>query len=508
MLRSSDLVTWQYIGDVFSSRPSWVAPDAGLWSPDIVFRNGLYYLYYAASDTVLPGGGSAIGVATAASPLGPWSDAGSPVVEPHAASCCAGSQRWAFGPEVVQDGGSRYIFYGSYFGGVSARRLAADGLSSDPATEVQITIPNKYEEARVIRHNGLWYLLVSATNCCNGPLTGYSVFAGRSANVLGPYVDRAGASLLAGQTGGTPVISMNGNRWVGAGAPTTFTDFAGQDWMLYAAVDRGDPYFSGEVGFTKHPLLLDPLDWSNGWPSVRGGFWASDDRQRVPAAQPGDSAGYRPRFAPADRPGLPIPAASDEFDGITLNSQWTWVRPPNPATYSVGGGSLQWATQAADLYADSNNASVLTEPAPPGDFVVDAKLSLDLPPEGCCFNYVQAGVVLYGDDDNYVKLSENAIWETRQTEFAKEIAPVAAGYPRYGNTVVGAPGYVVYLRIVHRSRTGVDLNTAYTSTDGTTWTRGGTWTHTLGSSARIGLVAMGGSGFTASFDYVRVATLG
>jgi arabinan endo-1,5-alpha-L-arabinosidase len=34
--------------------------------------------------------------------------------------------------------------------------------------------------------------------------------------------------------------------------------------------------------------------------------------------------------------------------------------------------------------------------------------------------------------------------------------------------------------------------------------RGGVWTHTLGSGARIGLVSMGGSGFTAEFDYVRV----
>jgi arabinan endo-1,5-alpha-L-arabinosidase len=34
--------------------------------------------------------------------------------------------------------------------------------------------------------------------------------------------------------------------------------------------------------------------------------------------------------------------------------------------------------------------------------------------------------------------------------------------------------------------------------------RGGTWVHELGSNARIGLVSMGGSGFIANFDYVRV----
>ncbi len=42
----------------------------------------------------------------------------------------------------------------------------------------------------------------------------------------------------------------------------------------------------------------------------------------------------------------------------------------------------------------------------------------------------------------------------------------------------------------------------YTSRDGTTWVRGGTWTHDLGD-ASIGLVSMGGAGFTAEFGYLR-----
>ena len=37
--------------------------------------------------------------------------------------------------------------------------------------------------------------------------------------------------------------------------------------------------------------------------------------------------------------------------------------------------------------------------------------------------------------------------------------------------------------------------------------RGGVWTHNLGRDARIGLVSMGGSGFVANFDYVRVYRL-
>src|SRR5215211_8561863 len=507
MLRSLDLVNWSYQGDAFSTKPAWVASDAGLWAPEIKFFNSHYYLYYTASNTALPGGGSAIGVATSRSPLGPWVDSGAPAVEPHGADCCGpDSRRWVFDPDVVKDNGQMYVFYGSYFGGISARKLSADGLHSDPASQVLIAIANRYEGTELVKHGNYWYLFASATNCCNGPLTGYSVFVGRSKNVLGPYVDREGASLLAGRVGGTPVISMNGNRWVGTGHNSVFEDLNGQFWTVYHAVDRNDPYFGSAIGFTKRPVLMDRLDWVNDWPTVRGGLWASDSAQPVPAAQPNMKTKYPLQTVTTDQPGELIASLSDEFNGA-LGPQWSWVREPASAGYAVSGETFDFYTQPADLFEDSNNASVLLEAAPSENYIVEAKVKLNLPPEGCCFNYVQAGLVIYGDDDNFIKLVEVSIWETRQTEFAKEVFPVPDGYPRYGNTVVGPPAEWVYLRIVKRNHAGEERYTAYTSLDGVTWVRGGTWTHELGSDASIGLVSMGGSGFTANFDYVRVYKL-
>jgi arabinan endo-1,5-alpha-L-arabinosidase len=300
---------------------------------------------------------------------------------------------------------------------------------------------------------------------------------------------------------------MNGNRWVGTGHNTVFKDFDGQWWTIYHAVDANDPYFEGALGFTKRPALLDPLDWVNGWPTVRGGLWASDRPQPAPAAQPGERTNYQPHLAQPDLPGRLIAPLSDEFNAGSLNPQWSWVRPPAAGTYGLESGTFRFDTQAADLFVDSNNASVLIEPAPNGNYMVEAKLKLNLPPEGCCFNYVQAGLVIYGGDDNFIKLAHVSIWETRQTEFAKEEFPVPGGYPRYGNTVVGPPGDWTWLRIAKRTHSGQEYYTAYTSNDGRHWVRGGTWTHNLGSSAKIGLVAMGGAGFTANFDYVRVYTV-
>ncbi|HEX5838508.1 MAG TPA: family 43 glycosylhydrolase [Anaerolineales bacterium] len=508
MLSSTDLVNWTYEGDAFPARPGWVADDAGMWAPEIQFFNGQYYLYYAASWTDLPGGGSAIGVATSPSPLGPWTDSGTPAVEPHGADCCGpDSRRWVFDPDVVQDEGQLYIFYGSYFGGISVRELSADGLHSDPDSQKLIAIANRYEGAEVVKHGDYWYLFASATDCCRGPLTAYSVFAGRSTNILGPYVDRDGASFLEGRVGGTPVISMNGNRWVGTGHNSVFEDANGVWWTVYHAVDRHDPYFEGAVGFTKRPVLLDRLDWIDGWPTVRGGLWASDSSELAPAAQPGELIKYKVKSPPRDQPRSLITSLSDEFNG-TLGSQWTWVREPAAEGYAISSESFDFRTQPADLHEGSNNASILTEMAPVNNYIVETRVRLNLPAEGCCFNFVQAGLVVFGDDDNYVKLVHVSIWETRQTEFAKELFPVPAGYPRYGNTVVSAPGEWTWLRIVKRTQQkGEELYTAYTSRDGTNWTRGGTWTHQLGSNARIGLVSMGGPGFTANFDYVRVYVL-
>lgn len=508
MLQSTDLVNWTYMGDAFSTKPSWVAPDAGLWAPEIQYFNNQYYLYYTASNTVLPGGGSAIGVATSSSPLGPWIDSGAPVVEPHPSPCCPDSRRWVFDPDVIEANGQRYIFYGSYFGGISARTLSPDGLSSNPASQTQIAIANRYEGSEVVYRNGYYYLFASATNCCNGPLTGYSVFVGRSQNVLGPYIDKQGASFLEGRVGGTPVLSMNGNRWMGTGHQAIFKDYDGQYWTVYHAVDRDDPYFEGAVGFTKRPVLLDPLDWKNGWPTVRAGNWASDNRMPAPAAQPGERTRYRPDPPRELRLGDRINSLSDEFNSNTLNPRWTWVRQPATGTYGLEAGTFRFDTQAGDLFEGSNNASVLTEATPRntprGDYVVETKVKLNVPAEGCCFNYVQAGLVIYGDDDNFIKLVNASIWETRQTEFAKELFPVPAGYPRYGNTVVGPPGEWTYLRIAKTKERGQEMYTAYTSRDGQLWVRGGTYTHELGRDARIGLVSMGGSGFVANFDYVRV----
>ena len=525
MMRSRDLVNWKYVGDALPTPPSWAETGAGLWAPDVVYSKAYdrYYLTYVVTNVDESVSGepnctsdSAIGVAWSDSPIGPWHTSETPVVPPRRGGDGC-NFLWTYDPDVLGDtiGANGILYYGSYYGGIYGTHVSVGARTIKmTGAPVQISVGDRYEGTNVIRRGDWYYFFGSATNCCKGPLTGYSVFVGRSQTPLGPYVDREGNSLLASRVGGTPVLSMNGNRWVGTGHNSVFRDFDGQWWTIYHAVDRHDPYFRSEPGFTKRPALLDPVDWFNGWPTVRANRWASDKRMPAPAAQPGEESLYRPDVLGKDRMAHPLFRLSDNFKSGTMGRLWRWVRKPAADQYEFGNERFKLITQRADLYEGSNTASVLHEPTPNRDYMVQTKVKLPVPPDGSVHNYVQAGLVIYDGDDKFIKLVHVSIWGTRQTEFAKEVPPGREGYPRYGNTVIGPPDDWTYLRIVkrHTERPNgkiVEFYTGYTSQDGDRWVRGGTWTHNLGGDARIGLVSMGAGPapeeqYLAEFEYVRV----
>ncbi|MEO7069942.1 MAG: family 43 glycosylhydrolase, partial [Nostocoides sp.] len=244
--RSRDLVTWSHVGDAFTglTLPAWAAANASIWAPDVRFVEGQYRMYYVVTETTVTTepDDNAIGMATAPSPAGPWTDSGDPVVGPHRGGEVGdGNFTWTFDPSVVTDvDGSQWLFYGSYYGGVHVTRLSADGRHAT-GTSRMVAIDNKFEGAYPVHRDGYWYLFASTANCCAGPTTGYSVQVGRSRTLEGPYVDREGVPLTASRAGGTPVLTQNGNQWVGAGHNAIATDLSGQDWMVYHAIDRADP---------------------------------------------------------------------------------------------------------------------------------------------------------------------------------------------------------------------------------------------------------------------------
>lgn len=122
-----------------------------------------------------------------------------------------------------------------------------------------------------------------------------------------------------------------------------------------------------------------------------------------------------------------------------------------------------------------------------------------------------SGLLIYGDDNNFVRLDLFNDNDTRQVEFIKAQSPQASGYPTWGATNVGAASInaqvSVWLRIARRNVNGAEHYTAYSSNDGTTWIQGGTWVHQLGSNERICLYAGNRTGYTGTFHYVHVSTV-
>ncbi|AGZ46186.1 family 43 glycosylhydrolase [Actinoplanes friuliensis] len=274
--RSSDLTSWTYLGDAFTAgqRPAFAAENAVFWAPDVRRSGDHWIMYVTVTETTVAPGASAIGAATAPTPAGPWTFADEPVVAPRPSG--DGGWLWTFDPaQLTTPDGRQYLYYGSYFGGIWVSELSADGLRIT-GTPTRVAIDNKFEGAYVVRRDGWYYLFASSANCCAGPTTGYSVSAGRSRSPRGPFTDRDGLRLDVSRAGGTPVIAPNGNRWVGTGHNGLITDLAGQDWLAYHAIDRADPYLDEPFGINERPMLLDRLDWIDGWPTVRAGAWASD----------------------------------------------------------------------------------------------------------------------------------------------------------------------------------------------------------------------------------------
>jgi hypothetical protein len=484
MARSTDLVRWSYVGDAFTGLPAYARPGAALWAPDVRKIGGRWMMYVTVTETE-PSGGSAIGVATAPTPTGPWTFAPEPAVPARAAP--GGGWWWTFDPaQITTPDGRNYLYYGSYFGGIWVSELSADGLRVT-GTPTRVAIDNKFEGAYVVRRTGWYYLFASSANCCAGPTTGYSVSVGRSRSPLGPFTDRDGLRLDVSRAGGTPVIAPNGNRWVGTGHNGLITDRRGRDWLVYHAIDRADPYLDEPFGINERPMLIDRLDWIGGWPTVNGGAWASDGPVRP---------------LPEPRPGRLLRDYSDEFGGGL--GGWDFVRP-DPAV-TVGGGVLRWPVQGADLTGTGNNAGVLLRDAPAGNWIAETKLTLPLGGD-MVRNYQQGGLVAYASDDLFARLSSVAIWNTRQVEFGKEMP--YAGALSYGGTIAGTPGpATTWLRLAHRTdpANGEHEYRAGVSRDGRHWTWGGVWTLPADTSPRIGLVAHGGAAppVTATFEYLRV----
>ncbi len=244
-------------GALGSSNPGWVAaqvPEArNLWAPDLSFFGGAYHLYYSASS--FGSNHSCIGHAT--------SDAiGDTPFEDHGSVICSssGDNHNAIDPNVVLDeDGTPWLFFGSFWDGIRAAKLDVDGARADGEVHrIASRGGGSIEAPVVVRRCGYYYLFVSFGSCCRGADSTYEIRVGRSTDVLGPYVDRDGTAMLEG--GGT--LLVEGDARFAA---------AGHNAVLF----RGDAAFNVYHAYRRSDgqpeLRIAELVWdTDGWPLSGG----------------------------------------------------------------------------------------------------------------------------------------------------------------------------------------------------------------------------------------------
>lgn len=546
---SSDLVHWSYVRDAFATLPAWAASGTELYEPAIKQIGSNYMLYFRANtnstNSAVGGTGEAIGVGMATTPAGPFTYSGSTPLVPSTSACGGGCSATTLAPEVVYDGTNYWLSYGGTFGGLYIRQLNATGTATT-GSATSIAIDNYYTNPYILNYNGYYYLFATPSgSCCSGVYSTYSVRVGRSTSITGPYLDAEGNDMNAaapsnnqtqGEPGGDTVLVNTGNSISGPGSNTIFTDEAGQSYILYSAISSLMPCLSSNATYgggcyTARQLMMDPIDWVNGWPVVRDGTGDSDQPQPVPASQPNATNGYvTPVYTP-DAPGTAMANYSQDFTGATsFNSEFSFIHE-TPNTICQYDGSGNYAAIPGDTpgfsasgytlcsnFAASDSSfggdtmaqlPILAETEPSGNYLIEIKFHSLVPPTSCCTaNYSSQGLLVYNNDNTYLRLDEFADFDTRQIEFLNQLSSLSTDFYAPVGTPNGAN--FTYLRLAKRitnTTTGAATYTSYSSVDGVHYVRGPSWNVSYGTSGtKVGIFS-GNTGYGAIFSYIHVSTL-
>lgn len=273
---SPDRKTWTvqptpFIKDI----PAWTRDSvpgfrSHVWAPDVIHKDGLWWLAYSCST--FGKNTSAIGLMVSEKLNGPWRDCG-PIV-------CSQDKRndWnAIDPNfIVDEQGTPWLAWGSFWDGIQlarldhtmhlasspvtiARRYARGQESKEPNPTSKFAGPNAIEAPFIFAHGGYYYLLVSWDYCCRGAKSNYRVAVGRSRHVNGPYLDRNGKDMLQG--GGTLLLEGDKQEYEAAGHCAAYH------------LDDKDIFICHGYSVTRNGaalLIQKEITWTaDGWPELK-----------------------------------------------------------------------------------------------------------------------------------------------------------------------------------------------------------------------------------------------
>jgi beta-xylosidase len=165
-LKSTDLVSWEQVGDALPSLPAWTSKGK-VWAPEVAVHGpDRFVMYYTTSDDT--SGRQCIGVAMASEAKGPFVDKSSkPLI-------CQVDEGGSIDASPFQDStGQRWLYWkndGNAIGAdtwIYVSRLSADGLTLTGETTrlIKQTLPwegNLVEAPYVVERNGKFHLFYSA----------------------------------------------------------------------------------------------------------------------------------------------------------------------------------------------------------------------------------------------------------------------------------------------------------------------------------------------------------
>lgn len=306
---SPDLVEWTFAGTALDGVPADALAHtgaAGLWAPEVVRwptsdGSARWHMYYSASS--FGSRTSVIGLATASTPSGPWTDAGPVVTTTHEADA-----HNAIDAAVVFDRAGRpWLTYGSFFGGIHILALdAATGFAAHPGEIGELiarrpaSVDGAVEGAYIVYRpeEDRFVLFVSYDSLFDS----YSVRVSVSDQVTGPYVDANGRALTEMADDGADAVGTKilgghrfpgGTAWIAPGHNSVFRDR--DRLMLVHHVRRADDPARHEAQIRRVHVT------ATGWPLVSPHPFAGYDAERLPAPESVSGDWDVVRLDPAER---------------------------------------------------------------------------------------------------------------------------------------------------------------------------------------------------------------
>ena len=272
-----------WAGDILPELPSWTSPGR-VWAPSITALSDHWVLHYTTRHD--ESGRQCIGVATADSALGPFTD------ENDGPLICALDEGGAIDPSVViNDDGSIWLLWKSDGNCcnqpsiIYSQQLSTDGtaLISEPVELIRNDLAwerDVVEGPSMVARNGVWHLFYAANRWDTGQ---YSTGRAVCASVTGPCTKVSTPWLSTNQSasgpGGMEVIELPGSNqdlavyhgWAGpvtyesGGARSMFFSYVDWDGHLPTLTTTPDPRLEPAAGPGSALTFVDvtTADWRN-----------------------------------------------------------------------------------------------------------------------------------------------------------------------------------------------------------------------------------------------------